>query len=101
MPDTRRTHCIPKDHPALAGHFPGNPVIPGVVILDYARQLFEETFPDRRIKKMNNIKFMRPLFPEQEFCILLKEMDGDKIKFDCIFDGEKMIHGTFITENRT
>ncbi len=101
MPEISRDYRISKEHPTLSGHFPGNPVIPGVVILDHARQLFEDSFKGKRIKKMNNIKFMRPLFPEQEFCIRLKEVAEDKIKFDCIFDGEKMIHGTFIIENKS
>jgi 3-hydroxymyristoyl/3-hydroxydecanoyl-(acyl carrier protein) dehydratase len=29
-----RTLTIANDHPALAGHFPGHPVVPGVLVLD-------------------------------------------------------------------
>ena len=32
---------IPADHPALPGHFPGNPIVPGVVLLTEALRAIE------------------------------------------------------------
>jgi len=31
----RETLCIDREHPALPGHFPGQPVVPGVMLLDW------------------------------------------------------------------
>jgi 3-hydroxyacyl-[acyl-carrier-protein] dehydratase len=33
---TRHTLSIAADHPAFAGHFPGAPILPGVLLLDAA-----------------------------------------------------------------
>jgi|HubBroStandDraft_1064217.scaffolds.fasta_scaffold06681_6 3-hydroxyacyl-[acyl-carrier-protein] dehydratase len=32
---------IAPDHPSLAGHFPGHPIVPGVVLLDETLQAIE------------------------------------------------------------
>ncbi len=44
--DPASMHCvgcfrIPADHPALPGHFPGRPLVPGVLVLDAALALID------------------------------------------------------------
>lgn len=37
----RHSIGIAADHPALAGHFPGMPIVPGAVLLDEALRIIE------------------------------------------------------------
>ncbi|NOQ35130.1 MAG: hypothetical protein GQ569_04460 [Methylococcaceae bacterium] len=100
MADICESYIISENHPSLKGHFPNNPIVPAVVILDYVRNLLESSLTDQRIKTLANSKFIRPLFPQQEFTINLNTIAAHKIKFECISNGEKIIYGTFITEER-
>lgn len=57
---------IAVDHPALPGHFPGRPIVPGVVILDHVQQAIEREHGAFAAPiKLAQVKFVQPLLPEQ------------------------------------
>ena len=66
---------VPADHPAFAGHFPGRPIVPGVVLLDQAI-LFAEQLLGRPVAgwQVGNAKFLSPVGPQEEltFSLLTK-----------------------------
>ena len=63
---------IAADHPALPGHFPGRPVVPGVVILDQVQEAIEREHGALAAPiKLAQVKFVQPLLPEQDAEITL------------------------------
>ena len=54
---------IPADHPSLPGHFPGNPVVPGVVILDRVFAAIESEHGTAAAWRLPQVKFLQPLLP--------------------------------------
>lgn len=70
---------VDADHPALPGHFPGRPVVPGVVLLDRVAAAIETQF-GARISALPQVKFLTPLLPGQEAELRLEEKDK-KIHF--------------------
>lgn len=56
------TFQIDASHPSLPGHFPKQPIVPGVVLLDRLAAEIERSV-DARLSKLPQVKFMRPLKP--------------------------------------
>ena len=53
------------DAPFLQGHFPGNPIVPGAILLGYSAQALRDL--GYEIIRVQRMKFLRPLLPEQPF----------------------------------
>ncbi|NOT84050.1 MAG: beta-hydroxyacyl-ACP dehydratase [Methylococcaceae bacterium] len=101
MSNMIQQYCIAANHPCFAGHFPGNPIVPGVVILDYARDLLQQWQPNCRIKTITQVKFLQPLHPEQAFTITLSQGAANSIKFVCSCGERRIVTGAFLTESRS
>jgi 3-hydroxymyristoyl/3-hydroxydecanoyl-(acyl carrier protein) dehydratase len=54
---------IAPDHPCLPGHFPGRPLVPGVVLLDRVIAALEERHGLSGPVRLPQVKFMQPLLP--------------------------------------
>lgn len=80
MHDAITTLTVPDDHPALAGHFPGNPILPGVVLLDYLQQWLTVCQPHAIDQfQLNSVKFLRPVAPGEQ--LTLSMHTGDRQRY--------------------
>jgi 3-hydroxyacyl-[acyl-carrier-protein] dehydratase len=66
--------AIPADHPCLPGHFPGQPIVPGVVVLDRVLTAIEAQHGVLGALRMPQVKFLQPLLPEQAARIELQPL---------------------------
>lgn len=76
--------AIAPDHPALPGHFPGRPVVPGVVILDRVLAAIEAAHGPLGALRLPQAKFAQPLLPGQVARIELQQAprgDGARWRF--------------------
>ena len=81
MIQTRFT--IDATHPSLPGHFPGRPVVPGVVLLDRVAAAVEKEC-NARIARLPQVKFLRPLLPgEAADLVIEREMEIPRFVIRC------------------
>lgn len=78
----------PPDEPSAAGHFPGNPIIPGAVLLrDILAALPPEMVGvENRALTINAAKFHQPVRPG-DAVLLTWTRSADEIRFTCCVAG--------------
>jgi 3-hydroxyacyl-[acyl-carrier-protein] dehydratase len=91
---TFATSCvIPVDHPSLSGHFPGTPIVPGVVVLDEVTAALAEWRKGSRLIGIPFVKFLAPIKPGQSFAIAFDAPENAPIDFCCRVDGRVVVEG--------
>lgn len=91
MPETMLRFRIDADHPALPGHFPGRPIVPGVVLLDRLAATLEQA-GGGALAGLPAVKFLAPLLPEQD-AELHWRRDGARVRFRIEHAGRAIASG--------
>ena len=96
---------IAPDHPAFAGHFPGAPIVPGVVLLDAAVHVAMQTLRPARSAKgetssvvcqVSSVKFLSPVGPGETLKITCASSASGSLRFDISSGSRKVASGTLV-----
>jgi 3-hydroxyacyl-[acyl-carrier-protein] dehydratase len=90
---------IGADHPSLPGHFPGEPIVPGAVLLDHAIEHIENA-TQRRVAAIAAAKFNLPVTAEKT-CVLTMQVKGDTVALSAAVDGEVAFSLSAILQDRS
>jgi len=91
------TLTLPAEHPAFAGHFPGVPILPGVLLLDEAVHAAEQSgqLPARRWR-IGTAKFLKPVSPGETLTLEHERLANGSIRFGVTSAGQRVAHGVLV-----
>jgi 3-hydroxyacyl-[acyl-carrier-protein] dehydratase len=85
---------LPPDHPCLPGHFPGHPLVPGVLVLDAALRAIADSLPGFRVAGLPAVKFLGPVLPGEAVEICRAAPVRGRVQFECRRAGAVALRGT-------
>lgn len=86
-----------NDHPSLAGHFPGEPIIPGVTLLVRVQEAIHISIVPGEIYKLRSAKFLRPVKPGEPLNISWEKGASGDLSFHCAIRDVPGIDGSLFT----
>jgi 3-hydroxyacyl-[acyl-carrier-protein] dehydratase len=85
MPEMTSRHiAFARDHPAFAGHFPGQPLLPGVVLLGEVLELLLREAPGAIGAQpcISAVKFLAPVRPGASLEIRWTAPGQERLRFE-------------------
>jgi|SRR5436853_325777 len=75
--------AVARDHPAYEGHFPGQPILPGVVILAEAlATIARSTGTTVESWEVSNAKFLEPVAPGTALTLTHERLERGGVRFE-------------------
>jgi len=87
---------VSKEHASLAGHFPGHPVVPGVVLIDEVVAIVQSVCHGLALKNIRHAKFLKPLLPGGVCHISIEIKDNNNIAFICRSEEQVIAKGKLV-----
>jgi len=85
---------IPADHPAYAGHFPGQPILPGVVLLDAALHALAGVQGNPTASgQIKSAKFLSPVLPGEPLALYYTASAAGGFRFELRSDARTVASG--------
>jgi 3-hydroxyacyl-[acyl-carrier-protein] dehydratase len=81
------------DHPVFAGHFPGHPIIPGVLLLDWTQTAIEAAL-GQPVQTLNEAKFHSPATPADTLTLEF-DIGAVSVRFEIRSAVRKIASGRF------
>ena len=81
---------LPVPHPALEGHFPDEPILPGVVLLDEALHAIERAGGAAGRWHVHSVKFLGPVAERAALVLEYEQTAKGSVRFT-VRDGERPV----------
>jgi len=97
--------CFADTHPTLPGHFPGRPLIPGVVLLAKLQTLLASHWPAHVLTQLSQVKFARPVRANETIVLAVTDANEQdhclQGKFVLRHSGQVVAQGSFTAQATT
>ena len=85
---------VAATHPAFEGHFPGTPILPGVVMLDEVIRAIERAEGgEPRCWRIASVKFLKAVGPGEPLVLEQQRLASGAIRFSILSAGQTIANG--------